>query len=235
MIAGHRGVEVQADRVTRWLFGLFGVLGPILFIGVFLWQGATRPNYHPIKTFVSQLSLGDGGWMQIAFVISGLLIAAFGLAMLVTRRPPLWGWIAVSVAGFGLIGAGCFVDDPWLGYPPGPGTPAGIGWPVSPHGWGHLLSAFFIFLGLDGAALFFAWAFAQRQRQCWYAYSVISAIAFPVLYVAALASGVASGDPASPLGGYAGLFQRASLVTGLAWVALLAVHHLSSPQTTDPP
>lgn len=217
---------------TRWPF-VMGILGPALFIGILLFEGATRPHYDPIKTFVSQLSLDGGGWIQIAsFVVSGLFIGAFGLGLrdlVAIGRAPRRGWAAICLAGLGLIGAGVFVDDPWLGYPPG--APPGIDLPVSPHGWGHLLSALVAFVGLVGAPLIFARWFALQRHRLWFAYSVASATLFPALYVAALGSALAVGVPS----GYAGLLQRASLVTALAWIALLAVQLLRHPPRADDP
>ena len=43
-----------------------GVLGPVLFIAVFLVEGATRPGYSAWHNHVSLLATGDGGWMQVA-------------------------------------------------------------------------------------------------------------------------------------------------------------------------
>ncbi len=40
-----------------------GAIGPLLFIVVFLIEGATRPNYSAWHHFVSSLSLGEQGWM----------------------------------------------------------------------------------------------------------------------------------------------------------------------------
>ncbi|HEY8870655.1 MAG TPA: DUF998 domain-containing protein, partial [Candidatus Limnocylindrales bacterium] len=55
--------------LTRGLLAS-GVIGPVLFFVMFLIEGAIRPDYDPMRVFVSQLSLGDQGWLQIAtFVI----------------------------------------------------------------------------------------------------------------------------------------------------------------------
>ena len=56
--------EVTAPS-TRWLLA-GGVIGPVLFVLVFLVEGATRPGYSAWRNFVSQLSLSDQGWEQVA-------------------------------------------------------------------------------------------------------------------------------------------------------------------------
>jgi hypothetical membrane protein len=40
---------------------VFGVIGPLLFIAVFLIEGATRPGYSAWRNLVSQLATGPGG------------------------------------------------------------------------------------------------------------------------------------------------------------------------------
>src|SRR5512138_1322849 len=100
-----------------------GVIGPILFITVFLIEGANRPNYSPLRHPVSSLSYGDWGWMQRTnFVITGLLLFAFTIGLrrvLRSLKGSVWGPRLIGLASIGLIGAGFFVADPLNGYPPG--------------------------------------------------------------------------------------------------------------------
>ena len=142
---------------TRWLLA-GGVIGPVLLVVLFLIEGAIRPDYDPKRVFVSQLSLGEGGWLQIAnFVVSGLLIVAFafGLRRAVSSgRASRWGPILVGLVGLGLIVSGAFVTDPALGYPPG--TPPGLSQHPSWHGSIHLLGALLVFAGLPIASFVFA-------------------------------------------------------------------------------
>jgi hypothetical protein len=52
-----------------------GIVGPALFVVVFVVAGATRADYDPMRQFVSLLMLSDGGWvLVVSFVITGLLI-----------------------------------------------------------------------------------------------------------------------------------------------------------------
>jgi hypothetical protein len=113
---------------------------------------------------------------------------------------------------------GVFRDDPWLSYPP-PQAPPGIGLPVSASGWGHVLSA-----ALTGAALLAACAGAASASfaagdpaRGWY--SAGSAFLLLGFYGVALVSARASWVPSHPLGGHAGLFQRAAIYTVLVWLA----------------
>src|SRR5262245_19979914 len=52
---------------------IIGVVGPLLFIVVFLLEGATRSGYDPVRYPVSSLSIGTRGWIQAAnFLMVGL-------------------------------------------------------------------------------------------------------------------------------------------------------------------
>jgi uncharacterized protein DUF998 len=66
-----------ADSRQRLLL-VCGVVGPILFFAVFTVAGAVRHGYSALRDFVTHLSLGDQGWVQIAnFIVFGLLMLAF--------------------------------------------------------------------------------------------------------------------------------------------------------------
>src|SRR5215469_2882232 len=59
-----------------------GAIGPLLFIVVFLLEGATRADYNPLRYPVSSLSIGRLGWIQAAnFLQVGILICAFALGV----------------------------------------------------------------------------------------------------------------------------------------------------------
>ena len=64
-------------RATRVLLA-GGIVGPLLFIVVFLVEGATRPGYSAWRNFVSELALSNEGWQQIAnFLVCGACCIAF--------------------------------------------------------------------------------------------------------------------------------------------------------------
>jgi hypothetical protein len=218
------------DEATKWLLRA-GFAGPLLFVGGFLLLGATRPHYKPRYTFASQLGLNGGGrvWRTVN-CLAGLLIMAFGVGLhrkVRTGVASSSGWISVVAAGLGFVAFAVSHDDPWLLYPPG--APAGLDKPVSPSGVRHQIGALIAGSGLFVSHLVYARRFAVDGDGRRYWYSVGTAVAFPVLYVAAVASGFASGRPGDPLGGNAGLLQKAAMTTSLAWVAWLARQLLASP------
>jgi hypothetical protein len=99
-------------RLTAWA----GMLAPLLFVLVFTLEGSLRPGYSPLSTYVSALSLGPRGWIQIAnFLLFGALLFGFtrGLAAeFPTGKASRWGLILMTViAGLYFI-SGPFVMDP---------------------------------------------------------------------------------------------------------------------------
>ena len=192
--------------------------GP-LFVGVFLIEGARRPDYEPLRHPVSSLSLGPRGWVQAAnFATAGLLYlaGAAGLARSpgqATGRPIAAA--ALGATGLGLLGSAVFRTDPVSGYPPGtPDAPA----ETSATGAMHAVVAVPIFLGIPAAAFACAWRFRRSGSPGWAAYS--AATGASMLTAMGLASASFSQDPR--LVRYGGLFQRAAIVSGFSWLTALS-------------
>ena len=145
--------------VTRFLIA-GGAIGPLLFILVFLIEGATRPGYSAWHNYVSSLSLSDQGWMQVAnFLVCGILTLGFAVGLrqvLQTGRGSVWGPLLLGIFSVALIVAGLFVTDPSLGYPPGT---HGSG-PQTLHGTIHGLAGLIAFSSLPIASFVMARRFA---------------------------------------------------------------------------
>lgn len=193
-----------------------GAVGPLFFIAAFLIEGATRREYRPLHHFVSSLSLGEGGWVQVAsFLICGTLVAFFAVGLrraLAAGKGATWGPILLGVFGLSLVGAGVFPTDPLLGYPPG--APA----VTTAHGALHMLFSLFAFASLAAACLVLSRRFAADPVwRGWTVYSIATGILVLALFVATDVVSL-SPDPTAP----AGLVQRITIVVGWVWVALLA-------------
>src|SRR2546430_2248418 len=119
MATSAKGIREQ-PLALRLLLAC-GAIGPLLFIVVFLIEGATRPNYSAWHHFVSSLSQGEQGWMQITnFLICGGLVLCFAIGLRRVLHPgkgSTWGPILLGIFGLCLVGAGLFVTDSLLGYP----------------------------------------------------------------------------------------------------------------------
>jgi Protein of unknown function (DUF998) len=213
-------------RTARWTRGLLScglAAGPV-FITTFLIEGAARDRYRPSRHPVSSLALGSRGRIQTAnFALTGTLVLA-GAAGLERAGDPAFstqaGRVLIGAAGAGLIGAAIFATDPVSGYPPG--TPDAL---ISPSRTGlmHNLAAVPVFLGLPAAALTCGWQSARTGHRRFGLYC--AATAATMLATTALAGAGFGQSPA--LVNLAGLFQRASIVTGFGWLTALSVQALT--------
>jgi hypothetical membrane protein len=188
-----------------------GIAGPALFTVTWLIEGALRPGYDPMRSWISELALSDRGWLQSAsFLISGALIAVFGrgLRAASTEGPAAtWGPRAVTAVGAALFAAGAFVIDPGT-YQPAGATAAT--W----HGILHNIAGPLVFLSLAAAAVSYSRRFARR-------YGLATATLVVTLWIAAgVLNGLDHAGVWSPAP--AGLLERLSILTGFAYLAWLA-------------
>jgi Protein of unknown function (DUF998) len=212
------GQSAGEQKVSIRLLLVGGAIGPLLYIVVFLIEGATRPHYSALYHVVSSLSLGNGGWIQTTnFIVSGALVLGFVIGLrrvLHTGRGSTWGPILLGIIGLCLIGAGIFVTDPRLGYPPGASSVTTV------HGILHeifgqlqffsLMAVCFVLARRDAAAPF---------GRGWARYSVATGLLVAVFYVAFVLTGV--------LDGPAGLMQRICIIIGWSWIARLSIRLMS--------
>jgi hypothetical protein len=232
----HGWAVVVTLRARRVLLRCGVVAGP-LFVATFTAHGAALSGYDARRHPVSSLALAPHGWIQTAnFTVASFLYGALaaGLGLSDGRRPrSRLGAGLVGAAAAGLLGAGIFTTDPVSGYPPGTpdGLPAYSGTPAALH---DLLSVP-TFLGLPAAAVVYARLFARTGATGWARYS--AATAAVMLANVGLASAAFGQAPGLVANG--GLFQRAAVTTGYAWLTALALHtlHLTrqpAPTRSDP-
>jgi hypothetical protein len=210
-----------AQAWTRRLLRCGVAAGPA-FVAVFLLEGAVRDGYRPLRHPVSSLALGPRGWIQTGnFAAAGTLFlaAAAGLPragdLAAGRAAPA----LIGAAGAGLIGSAVFPTDPISGYPPG--TPDALTRPTRT-GMAHNLAAVPVFAGLPAAALATSWRSWRAGQHRFGLYSAGTAVT--MLTTMALAG---AGFGQSPrLINFGGLFQRASIITGFAWLTALSAQAL---------
>ena len=221
-------------RRQAWTRGLLrcGVAAGPAFVAAFLVEGAVRDGYRPLRHPVSSLALGSRGWIQTGnFAVAGTLFLA-GAAGLARAGDPVASRRAapalIGAAGAGLIGAALFPTDPVSGYPPQ--TPGALTEP-SRTGTAHNVAAVPVFFGLPAAALAVGWRSWRAGQRRFGLYSAGTAVT--MLATMALA---AAGFGQSPrLVRFGGLFQRASVITGFAWLTALSVRALQRAPGTPTP
>jgi hypothetical protein len=207
--------QLSGDRrLGRFLLICGVAAGPFFYLLVLL-QMATRKGFDITRHPISFLSLGSGGWVQIAnFILTGLMAIACGVGIrlfLRGSRAGTWGPPLMAMYGLGMIIAGVFPADPSLGFPPGApeGAPAELSSSASLHGVGFLLA----FLSLTAVCFVFAGRFWSIGAKGWGLYSVATgASLLPII-----ALGMAFPAVTSIMFALAG-------VVGFGWVSAISIY-----------
>ncbi|MFP8944600.1 DUF998 domain-containing protein [Streptomyces fenghuangensis] len=198
-------VPAPPRSTTRTLLVGGTVAGPLFLAGGVI-QGLTRDGFDFTRNAISQLSLGDLGWIQVTgFLLTGVLLIAGSAGMRRALRDEpggVWASRLVGVFGASFLLAGVFTADPGGGFPPG--DPAARITSLSGHGAVHMVSGMVGYLALCAAFLVLARHFAAHQRRGW----AIGSRLVPLGVLAGFA-----GSSATPLAFTAG----AGL--GLLWLA----------------
>ena len=201
-----------------------GIVGPLLFIVVFLLEGLTRPGYSAWRHYVSQLATGDGGWMQtVNFLMCGTLVIVFAIGLrhaLRGSRGSVGGPVLFGLFGSALLVAGIFVTDPALGYPVGAAQVRTL------HGMIHGLAGLAAFSLLPAAAFVMARHFAaEPASRAWTIYS--AGIGFVIVAMFIASTTVSTLDERGVwLNAPTGFLQRVAIIGGWTWIAMVAWHQL---------
>lgn len=160
--------SAPARPATRALLGGAAGAGP-LFLGAGLVQGLTRDGFDFTRNALSQLSLGDLGWIQVTvFLLTGVLVIAGAVGMRQALRDApggIWAPRLVGVFGASFLLAGAFAADPGAGFPAG--APEARAASFSTHGAIHMSSGMVGYLALCAAFAVLARHFAAQNRRGW--------------------------------------------------------------------
>ncbi len=93
-----------------------GIIGAFLFVTVFTLEGWLRPGYNPLAMYVSDLSLGTRGWIQMVnFVVFGILLLIFTRAVAAefqNGKASRGGVILLTIIAISYFASGPLVTDP---------------------------------------------------------------------------------------------------------------------------
>lgn len=183
-----------------------GVLGPPVFVAVFLLAGWLRPGYSAMSQEVSALGVGPTSWLQNTnFVVFGVLLVLFAAAFAGGMRGeldrPLWLTIVslLVLSGTGVVLSGLF-------------TMAGT---AVVHWLGGFVLAF-----LPAIAVCFLAAVHLRHDPRWHSYARYS-LAVSITALVIIAGTFVFLNPAFPeLNRFGGLLQRLLVVVVFSWHVL---------------
>jgi hypothetical membrane protein len=206
-------MEGKQRKLASWA----GMIGPALFVAIFALEGWLRPGYDPTVMFISELSLGPRGWIQIInFIILGVLLLVFALGLAVelkSGKASKSGPITLGIIGCLILLSGPFVMDSAI-------TPfEQMSWQGALH---QLLGAF-AFLLMPICCFVFWRRF--RSDPDWRPLKHWTLLAGIIIIAAVLLLRVGTTPPAPPnvFNQWIGLIQRIALVTYLSWIFTFAL------------
>ncbi|RKR12732.1 DUF998 domain-containing protein [Arthrobacter oryzae] len=186
--------------------------GSVLFVSVFTVYGWLCPGYSPASMFVSELSLGPYGWVQMLnFLLTGALVVVFGrglAAHFTAGAASRTGPVLVQCMGVSLIVSGLFATDPSAMFDQ-----------ASAHGVVHgIFGAIFFTLAPVSCFVFYR---RFRSDRAWRPLAGWT-LAAGVLLTVGIGLLKVSQQPGSGLFEWKGLVQRVILVTIMAWIFAVA-------------
>ncbi|WP_327090062.1 DUF998 domain-containing protein [Nonomuraea sp. NBC_01738] len=208
---------VRPVRPASALLMRCGIVAGPLFLAVGVLQGLTRTGFDFTRNALSQLSLGDLGWIQVTnFVIAGALMIACAIGMrgaLGDGPGSTWAPRLVAVFALSFLVSSVFAADPGAGFPVGAPETG-----LSANGTVHMIAGMIGYAALSAAFLVLARRFSAQGRRGW-----------------ALASRLV---PVAVLAGFAGsavsvLFFFTGAALGLVWLAA-ATARLAVPAAGRP-
>lgn len=222
------------SRAHRMLLST-GLVGSVVFTGTFVIDGALRPGYGSLRQPMSALSLGAGGWVQVAnFIVFGALTCCSAVGWRITLAAgvgAMWYPRLKVLAGFALITTGVFSQDPGAGFPPGVAAPAS----ASVHAQIHNVAAVLSMVATIAALFVLAGRLSRESRwRGWGVCAAVTAVAM-MTFLAAFGSPLEHAE----LGGmFEKLASIAASIFGVALVGRLLLQHgrlgCTAPWTPGP-
>jgi hypothetical protein len=206
----------QFRKLSAWA----GILAPAIFVGVFTVEGILRNGYDPLKMYISALSLGNRGWLQISnFIVLGLLLFIFTLGLskeFQTGKASRGGIITLYIISVLFFISGPFVMDPTE-------TPADQ---MSVHGLIHGLSGGIVFLLMPIIIFIFLRRFFSDNN--WQSFRWWTLILGVIEATGVTIFTYVSKIPVEQNAyiNYFGLFQRIALIPFMVWVFIFGIEIL---------
>ncbi len=216
-----RKLTLKQHQLAVWA----GILAPILFVVIFTVEGFLRSGYSALSMYISALSLGSRGWIQIVnFILFGLLLLVFarGIASsFPAGESPRAGIVLLMIIAALILLSGPFVMDP-------AGTPQDQ---MTLHGTVHGIFGGLVFMLMPVSIFTFLRSFRANPKWrmlYWWTLTIgiFDALAVLVFTIASKAPGLVS--VFSP---WIGLIQRTALIPFMIWLFIFAVTALKQKRS----
>ncbi len=197
-------------KISIWA----GMIGPVLFVTVFTLEGWLRPDYNSLGMYVSELSLGPHGWIQILnFIIFGFLFLMFTRAVaneFKDGKASKAGPILLTIIAFCFLILGPFITDPGTIFT----------YQMSWHGILHGIFGAIVFSLAPISCFIFYRRFREDPK--WQRLSQWTITACIIIVIAVVFMKIGQ-IPPSLINTYVGLIQRIALITYLSWIFTFAL------------
>jgi hypothetical protein len=209
-------IAKNMGQITSWA----GIIAPILFVEIFSVEGAFRSGYDPLKMYISALSLGERGWIQITnFVIFGVLLLTFTFRIsneFQTGKASKGGLVLMRILAILFFISGPFVMDPM-------GTPDTN---MSIHGAIHGIAGGIVFLLMPIICIVYLRRFLGNPD--WRSFNWITLVLGTIEVAAVLFFTIVSKIPQNPnmFTDWLGLIQRIALIPFMIWLLFFAIELL---------
>jgi hypothetical protein len=190
------------------------MIGPVLFVVVFTLEGWFRSGYNSLGMYVSELSLGPNGWIQIVnFIIFGFLFLIFTRAVaneFKDGKASKAGPILLTIIAFCFLISGPFVTDPGTIFT----------YQMNWHGILHGIFGALVFSLAPISCFIFYRRFREDSK--WRMLSRWTITACIIIVIAVIFMKIGQVPP-SFINTYVGLIQRIALIAYLSWLFTFAL------------
>ncbi len=201
-------IHSNPRRIGAWA----GMIGPSVFVIVFLTEGQLRPGYDPLAMYVSELSLGPRGWIQILnflfLGISLLLLARTAAGEFPEGAASKCGPLLFVIMGMGFLVSGVCVTDSGTLFTD----------QASLHGKIHGILGAMVFSLMPVSCYVLYRRFRADQNWRWLGRWTFAAGVLVVVFILLLKAG----QLAASLHPWIGLIQRVTLIVYFGWVVAFA-------------
>ena len=213
-------LSTNQRRIAAWA----GIIGPVLFVTIFTIEGLIRPGYSTLKMYVSALSLGPRGWIQIAnFLVFGMLLFAFtrGVAAEFQNGKASRGGLVLLT----IIAACYFISGPFVMDPTG--TPMNL---TTVHGTIHGIAGAIVFVLMPVICFVYLRRFRidPKWRSMWWWTLLLGTVSAAGSVLLTLFTKFP--DLQNMLINWLGLIQRTAIIPFMVWVFIFGLESLKRVQ-----
>ena len=213
-------LSTNQRRIAAWA----GIIGPVLFLTIFTIEGLIRPGYSTLKMYVSALSLGPRGWIQIAnFLVFGMLLFAFtrGVAAEFQNGKASRGGLVLLT----IIAACYFISGPFVMDPTG--TPLNL---TTVHGTIHGIAGAIVFVLMPVICFVYLRRFRidPKWRSMWWWTLLLGTVSAAGSVLLTLFTKFP--DLQNMLINWLGLIQRTAIIPFMVWVFIFGLESLKRVQ-----